>query len=349
VAGIIGAAAVSGVGMMTGLFQRQTTVIHSVISAGPAETLASDAAPGVDWTAVDDAIAPSVVDIDVSTASGPASGSGFLFAPGNRETYVITDSSLVANANNIHVTFNSGDQYQARVVGHDPVSGVGLIAVPTWDRSLPQLGSVASLQTANQLLSVGARTASGSVFQGSVTAEDRAVDVAGGVTMQNLIGVSGPPLPSAAAGGPLVDDLGRVVGVTLSLNPVNSADQALTFAVPVDVAMHVVQQMLDGRVVTHPWMGVTSASDISSGVAHQYGVAGGAQVEQVTPGSPVGRLGLGPSDIITSFGNQSVTSSGSLTQLLWQAEPGRRVTITYLHGGRPVQATVNLQEQPDGD
>jgi S1-C subfamily serine protease len=349
IAGLIGAAAASGIGMMTGAFQRETTVVHSVIPTGPSETLTSDATQGTNWSHVDDIIAQSVVDIDVSTPSGPASGSGFLFAPGNRESYVITDSSLVTNANSIRVTFNAGDQYHAHLVHQDPVSGVALIAVQTWEHSFPQLGSVASLQIANQLLAVGARTASGSVFQGAVTAEDRAVDVTGGTTMQGLIGLSGPPLPSGAAGGPLVNDQGQVVGVTLNLSPVNAADQNLTFAVPVDVAMHVVEQMLAGYPVTHPWLGVTSASDITSAVAAQYGLPGGAQIEAVSPGSPASRLGLAPSDIITSFDNQPVTSSGSLTQLLSQADTGQRVMISYLHNGKPFKASVPVGNQPDGD
>jgi putative serine protease PepD len=349
VAGVIGAVAASGIGMMTGAFQRQTTVVHSVIGGGPAETLTSDAAPAANWTSVDDAIAPSVVDIDVSTPSGPTSGSGFLFAPGNRASYVITDSSLVTNQTGIRVTFDGGDQYHGHLVGQDPISGVALIAVPTEENNFPQLGTVASLQFANQLLAVGARTASGSVFQDSVTAEDRSVDVTGGITMQSLIGLSGPPLPPSAAGGPLVDDLGRVVGMTLNLSPVNSADQALTFAVPVDVAMHVAQQMLNGDALTHPWLGVTSSSDITTGVASQYGVPGGAQVEQVSPGSPASRLGLSPSDIITAFDNQPVISSGSLTQLLSQAQPGRPVMISYLHQGKSVHSSVFVWNQPGGD
>ncbi len=351
VAGLVGAVAASGLGMMTGVFQRETTVVHSVIStgSGSSQTLTSDAAPAVNWSQVDDNIAQSVVEIDVSTASGPASGSGFLFTSGDRESYVITDSALVADANDIRVTFNAGDQYHAHLIGDDPVSGVALISVPTWEHSFPLLGTVASLQIANELLAVGARTASGSVLEGSVTAEDRAVDVAGGATMQDLIAVSGPPLPSGAAGGPLVDAEGEVVGVTLDLSPVDAADQNLTFAVPVDVAMHVVQQMLAGISVTHPWLGVTSSSDITSGVAAQYGLPGGAQVEQVSPGSPASQLGLSPSDIITSFDHQPVISSGSLTQLLSQAQTGHRVMISYLHAGKPIQGTVVVWNQPDND
>jgi S1-C subfamily serine protease len=334
--------------MVTGAFEQQTTVVRSYTSPGPADTLASAASQPVNWSSVDDAVAPSVVNIVVTTASGPAAGSGFMIAAGENETYVITDNSLVANASDIHVTFDSGDQYHARMVGQDPLSGLALISVPTWG-DFPTFGSVADLRFANQLMAVGARTASGSVFQGSVTAEDRAVDVAGGTTMQNLIGVSGPPLPSTAAGGPLVDSQGRVVGVTLSLNPVNSADQALTFAVPVDVAMHVVRQMLSNTALTHPWLGVASASDITSGVALQYGLTGGAQVEQVATSSPASRLGLQASDIITSFDNQPVTSSGSLTQLVCQAALGQRISISYLHQGKLVRTSVSLTNQPAAD
>ena len=146
-----------------------------------------------------------------------------------------------------------------------------------------------------------------------------------------------------------MDNQGRVVGVTLNLSPVNASDQNLTFAVPVDVAMHVVEQMLAGKPLTHPWLGVTSASDITTAVAAQYGLPGGAQVEQISPGSPASQLGLRPNDIITSFDNQPVISSGSLTQLLSQAQTGRRVMINYLHAGKPVHATVAVSNQPDGD
>ena len=140
------------------------------------------------------------------------------------------------------------------------------------------------------------------MFSGSVTAEDREVDVTGGSTMENLIAVSGSsPLPEHRGGGPLVDQYGRVVGITVSLDPTNNSDQGLLFAVPVDVAVHVTQQLLAGARVTHPWLGMVNADDITSAVADQYSVSGAAQVGQVSPGSPAGRMGLRPDDIITSL------------------------------------------------
>ena len=236
VAGIVGAVAASGVGMMTGVFEQQTTVVHSVIPSAPTVTLASATASGVDWSSVDDVIASSVVQIQVTSASGPATGSGLLLEPGNGESYVVTDSSLVAGASGIQVSFVSGDQYRGRLVGSDPLSGLALVAVavPAWANIFPQLGTVASLRLANPVLAVGARSdAPASVFSGSVTAEDREVDVAGGSTMENLIAVSGSsPLPALASGGPLVDQQGQVVGITVSLDPTNTSDQGLVFVVP---------------------------------------------------------------------------------------------------------------------
>jgi S1-C subfamily serine protease len=351
-AGIIGAAAASGLGMVSGVFAARTTVVDPVVPTAPVETVASATVSSVDWTDVDDTIAASIVDIDVTSVSGSASGSGVLFEPGDGVTYVFTDSSLVTGAYKISTTFASGEQYPARVVGNDPISGLALIAVPTAGRDFPQLGSVADLQLASPVLAVGARmSGGGSVFTGAVSAEDLQVNATGGSVIQNLIAVSGPPaMPSTAAGGPLLDEQGHVVGITVSLDPTDATDAGLVLAVPVDVAEHVAQQWLAHKALTHPWLGVTGVVDTSPSVAQQFGLSGGASVGQVWPGSPASRLGLNSNDIITSFDGQQVVSCGALTQLLFsQTTPGRPVTITYLHKGKPVQATVMVRDQPDSD
>ncbi len=353
VAAIVGAIAASGVGMLTGVFEQQTMVVHSVAPTAPTVTLSATSG-GVDWSGVDDALAPSVVAIQVTTASGPATGSGLLFEPGNPYSYVVTDSSLVAGASDISVTLVGGQGFKGHVVGTDAMSGLAVlaVAVPSLYQDFPQLGSVADLRLANPVLAIGARpNASASVFSGSVTGEDREVDVSGGSTMENLIAVSGSsPLPSTEAGGPLVDQYGRIMGITVSLNPTNSSDQGLLFAVPVDVAWHVTQQVLEGSRLTHPWLGVIDADDVTPAVANQYGVSGAAEVGQVAPGSPASRMGLRANDIITSINFQPVTSSGTLTQLLYsQGVPGRPLTIRYLHNGKWDQGVMYVTDQPNGD
>ncbi|MGH9115218.1 MAG: S1C family serine protease [Acidimicrobiales bacterium] len=347
IAGVVGALAASAIGMVSGAFEQQTTVIRSVIPTEPAVSLASTGGGAADWTTIDDQIAPSVVSINVTGPSGQASGSGVLLVPGIRYAYLVTDRSVLAGGGTIEVTFLSGEQDRGRLVGQDPLTGLALIAVRNSNRIYPTVGSVDNLQVADPVLAVGARSPSGgSVFPASVSAQDRAVDLSNGSVMDNLIALSSTDIPDSSAGGPLVDQQGRVVGITLGVDPTDSVDQGYSFAVPVDVAEHVAAEMLASRSVTHPWLGVTDAVDLSSQVAGEMGLTGGAKVGSVSPYSPASRLGITPSDIITSFDGHPVTSSGWLVALLGQSTPGQAVTISYLHQGQPKTATVVVSNQP---
>ena len=353
VAGVVGALAASGIGMVTGIFEQQTTVVRSVTAQGPEPTLASDSAAGsgsTNWPAIDDTLAPSVVAVNVSSASGPEVGSGVLFMQGSSNSYIVTDSSLFDGGGSIMVSYLSGETDRAHLLGSDPTSGIALLSVPNRQGPFPVLGSVADLRVANQVLAIGARTsAGGSVFEGSVTAEDREVDVAGGLAMENMIAATASQVPDSLGGGPLIDGQGRVVGITVSLDPTNSMDQGLVFAVPVDVAERIAQAMLNGSSIEHPWIGISDAADLSSSVATQLGISGGAQVGQVLSGSPASRVGLASNDIITSFNGIPVTSTGTLTRLLSQCTPGKQAPISYLRGGLARTAVLTVSNQPNGN
>ena len=158
VAGIVGALVVSAVGVLAGAFEQQTTVVRSAVPTAPSLTLASTAGNGLNWSGVDDAVAPSVVDVQVTTASGPVSGSGLLFEPGIGKSYVLTDSSLVAGASDIQVAVMGNQQYSGKVVGSDSLSGLAVLAVvmPTWPPTFLQVGSAADLKLGDPVMAVGA-------------------------------------------------------------------------------------------------------------------------------------------------------------------------------------------------
>lgn len=350
VAGVVGAVAASSVGMLSGAFDQQTTVVKSV-SQSPALTLAStgSSAPAVDWRTVDDAIAPSVVAIQVNGASGPATGSGTMMLKGDDSSYVITDSSLVAGGGSISVSFLSGETVHGKLVASDPLSGLALVAVPNGHGMFPVFGTVADLQDASPVLAVGARTwPGGSVFAGSVSGSDREVDTSTGQSMQNMIAITSVQIPPSAAGGPLVDSDGRVVGVTVALDPTDPTDQQLTFAVPIDLARNISQEMVSDAVVQHPWLGITDAVDLSSAIATQLGVSGGAQIAGLWPGGPASHAGLSPNDIIIAFNGTPVTSTGALTTLLAATPPGKAVPISYIHNRTQRSGIVVISNQPSG-
>jgi S1-C subfamily serine protease len=353
VAGAIGAMVASGFGFATGVFAHDTTVIKPVFPTVPTLTAAAAGNNSVTWRTVAQEIAPSVVAIQVSGAT-PQLGSGLLLSAGGDtgQSYVVTARSLVTpgeaadDVGNIQVTFVSGEEVNGHLVGQDPQSGLAVIAVPTYREILPRLGSVSGLQDADPVMAVGAE-GDGYVFPGSVSAEDRQVGLASGGAIDNLIAVSAD-LPAPAEGGPLMDQAGQVVGVTVGLNPANPSDQNLTFAVPIDEAVQVAEEILAGQPLNHPWLGTSNTVDLTPTVARELGLPGGARPEAVAPNSPASRIGLTPRDIITSFDGHQVTSAGALTALLSQCRPGKSVSISFIHDGTMTTGTVVVVNEPAG-
>jgi S1-C subfamily serine protease len=354
-AGLIGALTASGIGMVTGVFQHSSTVIRSVI---PPTLTVSMAPPSsgttVDWHAIDNKIAPSVVGVSVSGASGEQ-GSGLLMIDGQGVDYVVTDRSLFAAdydtgfVGGIKVSFLTGQQRPGHLIGLDKLSGLAVIAVTGAPQIFPTFGSVSQLQNANPVMAVAARTVSGgTVFFGSVSGEDDEVNLPQGADMDNLVAVSTPPMPAAATGGPLVDQYGHVVGITLSLNPTDVTDQGLSWAVPIDEALSVARQMVDGQShPIHPWLGVTNSNDVPPVMAKPLGLSGGVSAGQVVPGSPAGSAGLQQNDIIYSFAGHPVNSTGSLTALVLASQPGAAEAISFIHNGKPLTRVVHITKEPN--
>jgi putative serine protease PepD len=355
-AGVVGALVASGVGVMTGAFDHGTTVTpirivtSSTIASNPTnpETTSYVGATTIAWPAIAAAILPSVVSIRATGPNGTTDASGVLFgASSEGRSYVLTTGSVATVGGPIHVTLDSNETQSAKVVGADPLTGLAVLSVPGANRIFATLGSASSLRQASPVMAVDARTGGVPLaLPAAVSAVDQQVGVASGATMQDLLTLSTAALPSTEAGGPVVDQRGAVVGISVGITPVDTDMSNLSFAVPVDIADHVAQQLLNGYKPTHPWLGVSDAQDLSPLAAKQLGVPGGAQVGWVSPGSPAAGLGLRANDVITAFDGNAVTSTGTLTQLLYRSPPDQPTPISYLHQGRPVNGMVSLAAQP---
>jgi S1-C subfamily serine protease len=355
-AGVIGAVAATTIGMLSGAFTDQTTVIRSA----PAISLAADnpnaasATGAVAWRAIDDSVAPSVVNIAVTTPGGTVDGSGLLLLDGGAgDAYVVTDRSLMATmestgtVGSFQITLPSGGSVAGRLVGQDALSGLAVLSVPSDGLTFPTLGSVADIQVGDQVMVVGSRSASGgSVFQGLVSGQDQTVPVAQGADLDNLIAISSTQTSASSDGGPLLDDQGQVVGITVRLQGTDSADTGLTFAVPIDEAVSVAQKLIDGEAVSHPWLGISGAHDLAPATAHQLGVSGGSAATVVLSGGPAARAGLQPGDVVTSFDGQSVASTGALLSRMYQSQPGHVASLTFLHDGKTIHSKVEVVDEP---
>lgn len=353
-AGVIGALAASGIGAATSWFSQKTTVIRDVMSTTPPVSLAEAPNGPVNWTVIDDSIAPMVVNITVNGMAGPQIASGLLLGVSgvSGKAVVVTDRSLFYSdqsadyLGSIQITFLSGVKAGGHLIGQDRLSGLALLEVPIPVKVTPNIGSVSELRTADQVLAVGARNLSGgSVATGSVSGDDRYVNLPDGTELENLIAVTLPPLSYSATGGPILDQFGRVIGVTVNPDPNDTSDQGVAYAVPIDEVMHVVSQIIAGVAVTHAWLGVTNGHDLPSSIASQYGLRGGVQVDQIESGSPVALVGMKPHDIITEFDGQPVLSTGDLISRLNKLDPGHFAAITFIDDNRAIQTQVRLANE----
>ena len=355
VAGLIGATAATGVGVAGGLWPHDTTVVKSSEPSTSSVSLAAIGPTTTNWTAIDDSVALSVVAISVDAASGPEVGSGMVFmqAP-DGYTYVVTDRALFARGlaedyyGAIEVTFPTGETARASMVGTDALSGLAVIKVPSpasGDAVAASMGSVSSVSNADPVLAVGSSVAP-SVSAGQIAGQDRTVDLADGTDIDGLMAVSMSALSQTGTGGPLLDQFGQVIGVTLNVDPVDAADQQFTFAVPIDVVSRIATAFINGVAPSHPWLGVTNAIDVPSGMAHQMGIFGGVIAGAVTGTGPAGQAGVRPNDIITSVDGKAAYSTGALVADVSQCTAGHPVPITYLHSGRTVRTMVRVGNEP---
>ncbi len=311
---------------------------------GPTEPLAKVAA----------AVQPSVVSINVRTQSGAGEGSGIIL---RTDGTIVTNNHVVADAadggGDITVKLSDGRTAKATIIGRDPSSDLAVIRASGLSGLKPAtLGSSTSLHVGDTVLAIGSPLGlDGSVTSGIVSALHRQVrlgssqqqsDPFGGSGMQTQASVGSAIQTDAAvnpgnSGGALVDAQGRVVGInsaiaTLGSSSGQSGSIGLGFAIPIDDARTVVDDLLAGRTVQRAQLGV-SVGDSPDG---------GALVASVSSGSAAEKAGLKEGDVITSFAGRKIQDGGDLSTTVRSQKVGASVPLTYTRNGTPSTVTVTL-------
>jgi putative serine protease PepD len=240
-----------------------------------------------------------------------------------------------------------GGTTRATLIGEDPLSGLAVLEISgpvASSATSANLGSIASVHEADAVLAVGSRTTS--LSPGLVSSEDRTVALSDGTDIDGLLAVSMPSLAVSAMGGPLLDQFGQVIGLTVGVEPVNEADTHLTFAIPIDEVSRIGSEFINGGRATHPWLGVTDAEDVPSDIARHLQLLGGVEAVSVATQGPAGLAGLRSNDVVTAFDGKTVTSAGALMAQVNSCIPGRSVPMTYVQDGRPVSTLVKVGDEP---
>jgi len=241
----------------------------------------------------------------------------------------------------------------AAITGRDVQTDLAVLHVqPARELKAIAVGSSASVKVGQPVVALGAPLGlSGTVTSGIISALDRTVEVPGEDDRSALL-VSAMQTDAAInpgnSGGALVNCAGQLIGVpTAGAVVPGSAGGSigLGFAIPVDLATSVADEIIATGRVTHAFFGLATVP-IPASAAAQAGVPEGLFVQAVTPGGPAALAGLRAEDVITSIDGQPATSNIQLQELTLTKKPGDTVSIGYTRAGHPATATVTLAAQP---
>ena len=334
---------------------RQTPVAPSPLSQS---TVAPPLAPLAQMV---ERVLPSVVNVRVtqvalnpfgSPQEANAEGSGVIIAG---DGVILTNNHVVAGAVKVQVLFNDGRAaLEGTVVGTDPQHDLAVVRVKATDLAPMAIGRSGSLHLGDAVTAIGFPLDLGgpSVTSGIVSGLNRTVDVQAQNGTEHLTGLiqTDAAINPGNSGGPLVDALGQVVGINTAGVSAGAAEN-IGFAIAIDEAVPVVQQILTQPPAKRAWLGVSAASVDSSLAAQQLGLPAstrGAGVVGVVSGSPASDAGLRQGDVIVQVGDTTISSSEDLSGAIAKYAPGDRVTLTLVDrsGRRTVQVT--FAQRPPG-
>lgn len=289
---------------------------------------------------------PSVVNIEVEfgiTAAGI--GSGFIY---QSDGYIITNNHVVEDATVITVKLADGTSCEAELVGRDSETDIAVIKVDC-SEGLPvaELGTSSDLVPGELAVAIGSPEGfEGSVTSGVISALNRNIYVPDGPPLLDVIQTDAAINPGNS-GGPLCNSMGEVVGINTAIYSTSGGYEGLGFAIAIDNAKPVIEELIENGFATHPWLGF-SGSTLEPEVAEQFDlpVDSGAIVRSVVPGTPAEEAGLMAGDIIVAINGVTVESMDDVLLEIRKLSVGDAVTVEFYRGDEKLQVEAILEEKP---
>ena len=292
----------------------------------------------------------SVVLVQGNTVTGGVQGSGFVYQFQNQRV-VITNYHVVEDTTGLSVTFSNGHGYAATILGTDPYADLAIVSVvdaPASEFKPVDIVSSSTLRVGDQVIAIGNPYGLvGSLTTGIVSAVGRTIteDTAGGFSIANIIQTSTPINPGNS-GGPLLNVLGKVVGITTAIV---SDSQGLGFAIPSNTILREITALItSGSYSGHSYLGVTG-TDMDYTVAQEsdFPVTYGWRIMTIVSGGPSdGKLRV--DDIIVALDENLVRNNDDLASYLEEhTMPGQNIDITVFRNGTEQHVTVTLGTRPE--
>jgi serine protease Do len=269
-------------------------------------------------------------------------GSGFIISA---DGYVMTNAHVIEGADEVTVKLLDKREFRAKVIGSDKRTDVALLKIEATGLPAVRLGDSSQLKAGEWVVAIGSPFGfEHSVTAGIVSAKGRALPQENYVPfIQTDVAIN-----PGNSGGPLFNLKGEVVGINSQIFSRSGGFMGISFAIPIDLAMDIQQQLRARGRASHGRMGV-SIQEVTREMAEAFGLpkAGGALVNSIEPNGPAARAGIEPGDVILRFDGKPVTNSSDLPRMVGLMKPGTRAQVELWRKGQMRSVSVTIGEFQD--
>ncbi|MEL6710708.1 MAG: DegQ family serine endoprotease [Pseudomonadota bacterium] len=273
---------------------------------------------------------------------GQSLGSGFIIS---EDGYILTNHHVVTGADEIEVKLNDRRYFAAKVIGSDEESDVALIKIEATDLPTVKIGKSSQLKVGEWVLAIGSPFGFDyTVTAGIVSAKGRSLPSENYVPfIQTDVAIN-----PGNSGGPLFNLDGEVIGINSQIYSRTGGFMGLSFAIPIELAMSVADQLRDNGSVSRGYLGVL-IQNVDRNLAESFGLdqPTGALVSKVLPETPAAEADLQEGDIILTFNEQKIHDSNALPPMVGASRVNDEVKITLLRNGKTLKKTIRIGQLPD--
>ncbi len=270
-------------------------------------------------------------------------GSGFIIRSNG---YILTNNHVVEGADDIIVRMSDRREFKAKLVGRDKATDVALLKIDADNLPAAKIGSSQKLKVGQWVIAIGEPFGLDyTVTHGIVSAKGRSLPDESYVPFIQ----TDVPINPGNSGGPLINMRGEVVGINSQIFSKSGGYMGLSFAIPIDIAMNVANQLMTKGKVERGFLGVT-IQEVSSDLAESFGMSRpyGALVAEVGKGTPAEKAGIRPGDIIVEYNGQPINKSSDLPPLVGITPPRHKVKIVLLRNGQRKTVTAVITAKKGG-
>ncbi|NML34276.1 Do family serine endopeptidase [Paraburkholderia antibiotica] len=308
-----------------------------------------------DFSGIVSRYGPAVVHIGVKEAAsvdengnrksgGEALGSGFIIS---QDGYILTNNHVVDGATSVSVKLTDGREFHARVIGKDKATDVAVVKIDATNLPTVKIGNPDNSKVGEWVVAIGSPYGFDStVTSGIISAKSRSMSDDSPIPFIQ----TDVPVNPGNSGGPLFNLNGEVIGINSMIYSRTGGFQGLSFAIPIDAAMHVKDQLVRTGHVSRGRIGV-GVQPLSADKAKALGLAsnGGALVGSIDPNGPAQAAGLRQGDVIVGVNGKHISSTTELVGQVAQLAPGSEATISVWRNGgeRKLSVTIGAQQSAD--